>query len=163
MNEHEEFQSMAVNLSDLTPSLSGKSGQVSSDHYELCRIAGTTDRTQGKKERIRLFKTYAARCALSVKSKYADMKDCYSASADLVEVLHCDGFPDARSVGCSVLVTNGAGPPLPFGEFKVREKPSHAVVLVAGCLIDATIGQFRITGLDFPDYYVFRNVLRLSV
>lgn len=123
--------------------------------YEALRITSPPDRTSGKKDRIRLFKTLAARCAVSVKSLYADMRDCHSASAALAEVLHYRGFLDARSVGCSVLVADHAGPIGLFGELNITEKPFHSVVVVSGCLIDGTAGQFRSSGLDFPDYLVF--------
>ena len=124
---------------------------------KIVKITGSVDKRTGKRERVRLFKALAARCANSVKSMYPDMQDCYSASAALVEVLRMKGFLDARSLGCSVVVTDGIGSPKRVGFFDVQEKPSHQVVIVSGVLIDATIGQYRAAGLSFPDYHVFDN------
>jgi hypothetical protein len=135
----------------------------SSYKQEAIRILAPPDRSSGKRDRIRLFKTLAARCSVSAKSKYRDMQDCYSASAAIADVLHARGYTDARSVGCSVVVADHTGPVKIVGDVKVREKASHAVVIASGCLIDATAGQFRSTGLSFPDYLIFhsRDVLQV--
>ena len=117
-------------------------------------VAAYRDRSQGKKEKLRLFKTYAARCASSVKSMYSDMRDCHSASAGLVEALRGDGFEDARVVGCTVFAGNSSGPKLLMGELDIVDKPRHSIVLVDGYIIDATTGQFRVRGIGIPDYLV---------
>jgi hypothetical protein len=117
-------------------------------------VWGYRDCREGKKDKARIFKTLAARCALSVKSSYEDMRDCHNASAAMVEVLKGSGFTDAMVVGCSVLAGNHSGPTLLMGQLSLSEQPGHSVVVVDGHLIDPTVGQFRSPKVTLPDYLV---------
>jgi hypothetical protein len=115
------------------------------------------------KQELRLFKTYAARCATSVKSKFDDMRDCHSAAASLVAVLNYRGFADARVIGCSVCAGNRNEIVLRLGEIEVSDSGRHSVVLVKGCLIDATAGQFRCPEIQIPDYLVLPGRIALTM
>ena len=107
-----------------------------------------------KKRDFRMFKTLAARLAVSVKSLYSDMRDCHNVSAHLVEVLRHRGFADAVVIHCAVLTGNGDEILPARDENGVVHMIEHSVVVVAGCLIDATAGQFHSPLVKIPDYLV---------
>jgi len=103
---------------------------------------------------LHLFEAFAARCAASMKSRYADMRDCHSASLALSEVLADRGYADAAVIGCSVITGRRGKMSALVGKVEISKKAAHSVVLVRGCLIDATAGQFRSPHVQIPDYIV---------
>lgn len=83
------------------------------------------------------------------------MRICHPAANILKEVLISKGYRDAMVLGCSVLIGNGYGEPIACcGELEICDKPFHSVVLVSGCLIDMTVGQFRKQTALIPDHLV---------
>jgi hypothetical protein len=105
------------------------------------------------------FNELAATGASAVKALYSDMRICHPAANELKGVLISRGYRNARVFGCSVLIGNGDGEPIArCGKFTVCDKPFHSVVLVSGCLIDVTAGQFRKHEVSMPDYIVIRPI-----
>jgi len=107
-----------------------------------------------EKRDFRMFDTLAAKFAVSTKAKYSDMRDCHNVSAQLVEVLKHRGFADAMVIHCAVLTGDGDAIHPRIDENGVEHMTEHSVVVVAGCLIDATVGQFHSSVVQIPDYLV---------
>ena len=111
------------------------------------------------KRDFRMFKALAARFAVSVKSTYPDMRDCHNVSAQVVEVLRHRGFADAVVIRCAVLTGHGQAIVPAIDENGVVHMIEHSIVLVAGCLIDATAGQFHSPSVQIPDYLVLPETI----
>jgi len=111
------------------------------------------------KRDFRMLKTLAARFAVSVKSTYPDMRDCHNVSAQLVEELRHRGFADAVVIRCAVLTGHGEAIVPAIDENGVVHMIEHSVVVVAGCLIDATAGQFHSLLVKIPDYLVLPEAI----
>lgn len=131
-------------------------GRLGTTNVE-CKSGGrnTTLRVKyAKRADLRLFMTLASRMASSVKSNWDDMADCHSASRAMESVLKDNGFADVKVIGCSVIIGNQEGLNSRTGEFTPTDSAAHSVVLVSGCLIDVTAGQFRSPEVRIPDYLV---------
>jgi hypothetical protein len=156
--------------------LAGQRGSIASRTTHLGRWfnggaggIGIQPRTQARPtyrvsiKGLRLFKILAARCTLSMRSQFDDMRDCRCACRGLADVLKDRGFSDATMIGCSVFLGNRDGMLSRTGEFEATESPARSVVLVRGCLIGATAGQFRCDKVQIPDYLVLPRRIALSI